>query len=133
LPISIHRSDDYWQHLLDKRPGDEFLRFVDADSRPAGYLRVGCQDDCLKVIDYGLASHEPAAEERLYRVLIEAAHQRSIPRAGGWLPDSPTARQFFALRPRPDEITMVKRLDGQGELPPEVIHAASRFCEIDHV
>lgn len=133
LPISIDRNDDYWRHLLDKRPADEFLRLEDADGRPAGYLRVGRQDDCLKLIDYGLASREPAAEERLYRALIEAARERSLAKAGGWLPDSPAARKYFTLQPRPDEITMLKRIDGRGKLSPEVIQSTSRFCEIDHV
>ena len=133
LPISIFRDDAYWRHLLEKRPRDEFFQLEDPDAAACGYARLGVEGGQLKLIDDALTSTDAGVEEQLYRAMLDLAAERSLESAGGWLPDSPAARAYFSLEPRRDEITMLKSLERSVVLDEELIAAAHRFTEIDHV
>lgn len=133
LPLAVHRGDEYWRHLLQRRPHDEFHLFIDAEGAAEAYVRLAQVDDALRITDYALRSHDATLAQRLYREVIRLGEQRGVARVGGWLPDTPGSRAMFALRPRQRELTMLKSLDDAIELTEEAIAATHHFAEIDHV
>jgi GNAT superfamily N-acetyltransferase len=133
MPLSIARDRQYWQNLLDRAPGERFFRLTDTKDGWHGYLRLATGDTAWRVTDFALDDQSLELAEDLYGSALLAAQAEGCQRFGGWLPDHPSARQFFDLTPRQVEITMLKSLDPARKLEPEAIELTSRFCEIDHV
>jgi predicted N-acetyltransferase YhbS len=132
-PLSIARDDAYWAMMLEKYASDQFYALAGPGKAWVGYALLGSRANGCHLIDYALADQTDETAERLYAALLAAAAARGESRAGGWMPDSPAARKFFALEPRRDEITMIKPLAWGGTLSAEMIAGTSRFCELDHV
>jgi predicted N-acetyltransferase YhbS len=132
-PLSIVRDEDYWAMVLEKFALDRFYALEAPGGAWAGYVRIGRNDDTWRITDYALADQSRSLAEQLYAALLAEARAGGAARVGGWLPDSPAARTFFALAPRRTEITMIKPLALGGALAAEAIDAAGRFCELDHV
>jgi len=133
MPLSIHRDAAYWQALLDRAPQDRFFRLTDGRGGWHGYARLTTRGSDWRIADFALDDQSLELAEELYAGLLRLARQEGCRRFGGWMPDHPSARQFFDLTPRKTEITMIKSLDPADQLEPEAIELASRFCEIDHV
>ncbi len=136
MPLSIARDRDYWGAILKKFASDKFYALADSAGRWLGYVRVGSKEDAWRITDFALADQSEDLAEQLYVVLASLAAQADVVRFGGWLPDSPAARKFFALEPRPAEITMIKPLRPTGggrPLDAALVAGTTRFCEIDHV
>ena len=133
MPLSIARNDAYWQALLERFPEERFF----APRRPPGgwqgYVRLGTSGTTWRITDYALADQSLELAEAFYAAAIVLAKEGGAERFGGWLPDHPSAMQFFDLTPRKTEITMLKSLDSRRPLDDEMAELASRFCEIDHV
>ena len=110
MPLSIARDAEYWAAMLKKFADDKFYALVETSGSWRGYVRVGNKPDAWKITDFALADQSEALAEQLYAALSSLAAQAGVARLGGWLPDSPAARKFFALEPRPTEITMIKPL-----------------------
>lgn len=132
-PISIERTDAYWQNLLAREPDDQFFWFADENNEPFGYVRLAEKDGKLEITDFALAPRAEGRIETCYRAVILLARSRGLSSVGGWLPDTPAARTCFSVRPRETELTMLKPLDESLELDPAVIAASDYFCETDHV
>jgi predicted N-acetyltransferase YhbS len=131
--ISFARNAEYWGAILKKFPGDAFYWLLDAEDRHAGYVRIGHKDDSWRVTDFVLARPTDELAAQMYAALLKLAHQQGVQRVGGWMPDCAGARQYFDLRPRQTEITMIKPLGATAPLDAATIAAAGRFVEIDHV
>lgn len=138
-PLSIVRSPEYWAHLFERQPTDEYYWIATAPKKAIGYVRLKPKGDDLHLVDFGFA--DPPVTEMvlqlqyamLFRLLVEHAFQRGAARIGGWLPDSPIARHWFKQHLRPEEIPMFKPLDAAVTLDAESIAGTDCFCELDHV
>lgn len=133
MPLSIARDAGYWQALFARAPEDRFFGLFDRQQGLHGYLRIAAAGPNWRITDYALADQSLELAEALYATAIGLAKDAGAQSFGGWLPDHPSARQFFDLTPRKTEITMLKSLDASRPLDPEMLELASRFCEIDHV
>jgi GNAT superfamily N-acetyltransferase len=133
MPLSIARNAAYWRSLLERYTEDRFFALVDRNDNWHGYVRIGVNGQVWRITDYALADQSLDLAEALYAACFEFARASDAKRFGGWLPDHPSARQFFDLTPRHTEITMLKSLDATRPLDDELIELTSRFCEIDHV
>lgn len=144
-PLAVHRNADYWQNLLDRRPHDLFRWVIDKQQRRVGYLRfspipeplfvsdpVG-QPTSWKLSDYALDSPGDELFDAALRLAIDWAADQGGEKIGGWLPDTPVTRSLFELHPRTAEITMFKALAAPVDWTPELLAAADRLFEIDHV
>lgn len=138
-PLSIVRSFEYWTHLFERQPQDEFFWLAGKTQKHLGYVRLKHKENDLLIADYALqldAPH-PAVEEMLWgllcRLLTELARERKARRLGGWLPDLPASRSWFDFQRRTDEIPMFKTLDASVVLDDEAIRGTDCFCELDHV
>ncbi len=132
-PLSIARSEGYWQALLARFPEERFFALCDRQGGWQGYVRIGVNGAQWRITDYALADQSLELAEDLYGAAIELAKQGGAEQFGGWLPDHPSARQFWDLQPRDTEIAMLKSLAAHLPLDAEMLELASRFCEIDHV
>ncbi len=133
MPLCIARDEAYWQALLARFPEERFFVLADRNDAWHGYLRLACKDNAWRITDYALADQSLELAEELYALAISLASEQNATRFGGWLPDHPSARQFFDLTPRKTEITMLKSLSDACPLDDVMLELASRFCEIDHV
>ena len=133
MPLSVAREEEYWRALLKKYPDDQFYLFDGPHGRSQGYVRVGRKDATWRITDFALADRSEERAGQLYAALVGLAREHQVARLGGWLPEGPAARDYFAIAPRRAEITMIKPLGEQRSLSGEAIAAASWFCEIDHV
>jgi predicted N-acetyltransferase YhbS len=135
-PLSIARTTEYWLHLFERRPEDEFFWLLDESGERRGYVRVNTKAGDLQIADYafqGDAAAEHRLADALYRQVIALGQSRGAKRAGGWLPDSPTARAWFDIDHRDEEIPMFKPLDDSVVLDDKAIARTDCFCELDHV
>ncbi|MEQ8786810.1 MAG: GNAT family N-acetyltransferase [Pirellulaceae bacterium] len=138
-PIAVARNVDYWRHTLEKGAGDEFLWVVDAANERRGYVRLRRIDSAVRILDFAFAADcvdGPDAEanrETLLRKVLDHAARQGAERVEGWFPDWPAAQNLFSLRPREQEITMLKSLDENIVLDDTLIACTHWFCEIDHV
>ncbi len=132
-PLSIARDQDYWTAILAKLPDDEFHALQTPDGTWTAYVRIGRRGNDCWILDYALADDSPELAMQLYGALCPLARATGASRVGGWLPESATTKELFELASRRSEITMLKALASQQPLSAEMIHATSRFCEIDHV
>jgi predicted acetyltransferase len=133
VPLAIARDQSYWRALLERFTDDRFFAFEDRAGGWHGYVRLGRAGDTLRITDYALEDQSLELAEEFYAATIALARDEGASQFGGWLPDHPSAMQFFELTPRKTEITMVKSLDTSRPIDAEMIELASRFCEIDHV
>lgn len=133
MPLSIARDAAYWRALLERYTEDRFFALVDKNGGWHGYVRIGVSGTTCRITDYALADQSLDLAEALYATCFEFTRASGAERFGGWLPDHPSARQFFDLTPRRTEITMLKSLDATRPLDDELVELTSRFCEIDHV
>jgi hypothetical protein len=133
LPISIERSDDYWRHLLERQPKDEFFWFSEGRGQRLGYVRLSARDGTLRISDYALVDHDKKLARRFYSAILDMAATRGVRKAGGWLPDTPASQELFDVSPRPREITMLKPLDEGIALDADTLASTDHLCEIDHV
>ncbi len=133
MPLAIARDASYWQALLERFTDDRFFAFEDRNAGWHGYVRIGQSGQALRITDYALSDQSLELAEEFYAAGIALARSEGAERFGGWLPDHPSAMQFFDLTPRKTEITMVKSLDAAHPIDDEMAELASRFCEIDHV
>jgi GNAT superfamily N-acetyltransferase len=131
--LSVDRDEEYWRAMLKKSPTDTFHALVDDRGAWQGYVRLVAKSGAWRITDYALADQSEASCEALYRALAVGARAEGVSKLGGWVPDSPAARKFFKLSPRPREITMIKSLADQIVLDPPLVASTHRFCEIDHV
>jgi len=138
-PLSIARTDEYWAHLFERQPDDEYYWVINPSGSRFGYVRLKPKNNELSFVDYGF--DQPANNQMvvqatyavLFRLLVELAHARGAERLGGWMPDLPIAERWFAVTPRTDEIPMFKPLDRTVQLDPEALAGTDCFCELDHV
>jgi predicted N-acetyltransferase YhbS len=133
MPLSIARAPDYWQALFARAPEDRFFGLLDRRDGLQGYVRLAATGAKWRITDYALADQSLELAESLYSAASGLAQREGAKSLGGWLPDHPSALQFFELTPRKTEITMLKSLDAARPLDDEMLELASRFCEIDHV
>ena len=138
MPLSIARDADYWRAMLKKFADDKFYALTDAAGAWHGYVRVGSKGDAWRITDFALVDPSQGLAEQFYAALARLAAGAGAARLGGWLPDSAAARKFFALEPRPTEITMIKPLGPAATSNPQpldksLVAGTTRFCEIDHV
>lgn len=133
LSMSIARGADYWDHLLEREPADEFYRLSDSAGEHCGYVRVRRADKAIIVRDYALTSHSDRTIEKFCNGLTLMAVEHSAERIGGWLPDLPGIHNTFDVTQRQREITMIKPLAEAVQLDAPAIEAAQYFHEIDHV
>ncbi len=133
MPLSIERDEAYWQALFERFPEERFYALSDREGGWQGYVRIGVKGMQWRITDYALQDQSLELAEALYAAAIELARQGGAENFGGWLPDHPSALQFFELHDRKTEITMLKSLDASLPLDAEMLELASRFCEIDHV
>ncbi len=133
MPLSIARDEAYWQALLERFPEERFYALSDRKGGWQGYVRIGLKGPQWRITDYALGDQSLELAEALYAATVELARQGGAEQFGGWLPDHPSALQFFELHDRKTEITMLKSLDASLPLDAEMLELASRFCEIDHV
>lgn len=131
LPLSFARDESYWQAMLKKFADDRFFLFQDSSGQPLGYVRVGVKSNAWRITDFALLDQSPELLARMYSAFLEQAAGADAT-VNGWLPDTPTTREYFALSPRPTEITMFKPLVAR-PLTPAAIAGTTYFCEIDHV
>lgn len=148
-PLSIVRGPEYWAHLFERQPADEYLWLDGPAGDRLGYVRLKRKGADLSIADYAFSADAfsdgavPAASDRsavdeshyelLYRLLAEYGQQQGAARIGGWLPDLSVARRWFQLAPRSDEIPMFKSLAPTVVLDDESIARTDCFCELDHV
>ena len=83
--------------------------------------------------DFALAADEDSLVDALYRQWIDLAKRKGLQSAGGWLPETVRAGEWFNFESRPTGITMIKSLDENLMIGAELAAVAERFCEIDHV
>ena len=133
MPLAIARDDAYWRALLERFTEDRFFAFEDRAGGWHGYARLGRAGNMLRITDFALEDQSLELAEEFYAATIALAREEGAEKFGGWLPDHPSAMQFFELTPRKTEITMIKSLDASRPIDDEMIELASRFCEIDHV
>ena len=133
MPISIARNETYWQAILQRYTDDRFFALADKNGHWHAYVRIGVSGKDWRITDFALADQSLDLAESLYAAAIKLARSAGAERFGGWLPDHPSARQFFDLTPRRTEITMLKSFVPSVVLDEEAIELTSRFCEIDHV
>jgi predicted N-acetyltransferase YhbS len=133
LALCVVRDAAYWEHLLQRRAADRWFWLCDASGAPWGYLRCTLAGDRVRISDYALCNDDEASFRRLCQAVRAALGGLLPPRLGGWLPQRPATREYFALRPRAREITMLKPLDDRLCLDDAARQAANYFCEIDHV
>ncbi len=131
--LCVVRTAAYWDHLLQRRPADRWFWLCDSRGERLGYVRCTPAGNWVRISDYALANDEQAALGQLCRAVRAALGRTLPPRLRGWLPDLPSTRACFPLRPRAREITMLKPLDGTVRLDEAARQAANYFCEIDHV
>ena len=131
--ISIARSTDYWRHLLERQPNEEFYWLTLSRDALAAYVCLTVRGDTLKIGDFALTSQDQDLERRLYEAVIELGRKRGMKRVGGWLPRTDVTEELFGIARRHDEITMLKALEDTIRLDTDSIALTDRFCEIDHV
>lgn len=129
LPVSIHRSPDYWNYLHEKSPHDE-VYVMGSTAEPDGYLRTGRWESSLIVRDF--ATRGPADASRLVNAVRRIAGQSGAAHVTGWVPHLAEPFASLAVR-RAAEITMLKPLLPESPLDETVKAAADWFHEIDHV
>jgi predicted N-acetyltransferase YhbS len=132
-PLSVVRDESDWNVLIGKSAEDEYFWLESPAGMRAGYGRLAPQNGVRRLVDYAVASDDEELAEALYTALIDAARARGIEALGGWLPDRPAARRFFSFSPRRSAITMLRPIAWTGELDEELLGAAARCREIDHV
>ncbi len=144
-PLAVLRYAEYWQNLLDRRPHDVFFWLMDPTGARCGYLRLSPIPEPLFVTDphptptgWKLSDHAllPVTDEALsagLQLAMAWAAEQGATTLGGWLPDLPVTRALFEMRPRETEITMFKALGAPIGWSPDLLAAADRICEIDHV
>ena len=131
--VSIARSLAYTEYLVSCGPKDEFFWATDAEGRRAGYARISCDAQKLKIRDVALVDHAEATRRAILVELIRLGKERGVERVGGWMADSPLHRELFTLRPRRREITMLKSLRRELVLDARLIADVDHFQEMDHV
>ncbi len=130
LPLAIARDADYWNYLLRKGTGNVYSWVMDQDNKPQGYVCLKPAGESLHIEDFAVPEH---LETAMTSAIFKEAQARGFRRVGGWLPDAPAFAKVFPLTPRQTEQTMLKLLDRQRKLDPEMRQAAGRIHEIDHV
>lgn len=146
LPLWVERDEAYWHYADAKQPDDELAvvmwqsRGAECRRQPVGYLRFRRDGAELRIQDLGWATDERMRGDRATAeaawwpaVRRYAADQPGIERVGGWLPNNEATAAHFELRPRSEEITMIKSLDDSLVLDETLLTAAQYFREIDHV
>ncbi len=138
-PLSIVRSPEYWAHLFERQPNDEYYWVTTTPGTHIGFVRLKPKGNELHVVDFGFLDPPttPMVLQMQYgllgRLLVEHAFKRGAARIGGWLPDSPISRRWFDVSARTEEIPMFKSLDPTVDLDDEAIAGTDCFCELDHV
>lgn len=139
-PLSIDRSEAYWRHLFERQPKDLYFWLDGPAGQRVGYVRLKPKEEDLLITDYALrcqaaggAVDEEGLLSAMYRALATIARQHEAKRLGGWLPDRRSARVWFDLGPRRDEIPMFKPLDPSVTVDDEAIAHTDCLCELDHV
>ncbi len=131
--LSLERSAEYWQLLLDRRPDDDFYWLRDEGDALAGFVRITPTAGTWKICDWAVEAGQTELLAALFDATLHLALERGARQVEGWLPDWPVVRGRFSLSPRPDEITMLKWLVPHEPWSAAQIAAADALCEIDHV
>jgi predicted N-acetyltransferase YhbS len=129
LPISIHRTADYWDHLREKAPHDEVFA-IGSPAIPNGYVRIGRRESSMIVRDF--ATTDAAELPRLLAAVAEIGRQTGAAHVTGWVPRLAGDLAPLSVR-RAEEITMLKPLSPALSIENSVVAAAEWFHEIDHV
>ena len=132
-PISIRRSEDYWRAMSSKFPDDRFFWMNDSDGKHRAYARLTPDPHGWRILDYACGDQSDATLSDLYTSLFALVAGWKVDRFGGWLPNNAVAADLFEVSDRESEITMIKPLDANLLIDEEIIAAAGRFCEMDHV
>jgi predicted acetyltransferase len=131
--ISILRSDDYWEMILEKFPDDTYYWLINSGNQTVGYVRLKKTETELRITDYGLIHHETSLLADMYCSILNKAIEWNCQQFTGWLPDLEITNNLFELSPRQTEITMIKSLDSTIDFDDTALNAINYFCEIDHV
>ncbi|QDU45913.1 hypothetical protein Mal52_44100 [Symmachiella dynata] len=132
-PFSIRRSDDYWRAMSSKFPEDRFFWLKAEDGSNRGYVRLTPDPHGWRILDYACADQTNESLSALYQAVLSLTAGWDVDRCGGWLPNNPITNDLFEVKDRKSEITMIKSLDPALVIDDEIIAAADRFCEMDHV
>ena len=131
--ISIARSSEYWDYLFQKSDGDELFWLRGSTGERLGSVRLSATGDKLKIRDWAFIECSEALLAALIKVVIAEAANRGVAQLIGWLPNIEPLRSMVSLEKREMEITMLKSLCADANLPDESISSAEYFQEIDHV
>lgn len=132
-PLSIKRSDDYWEMILEKFPQDRYFFLKNSFQETMGYLRLQISEDSVRITDYALSNREDSLYKKSCDSLIHQAIQWNCKSLTGWFPDFPPTSEILNLQDRSTEITMVKSLEENLAFDLPAIESVDFFCEIDHV
>lgn len=132
-PFSIRRSEDYWRAMSSKFPDDRFFWLNADDGSNRGYVRLTPDPHGWRILDYACADQTDETLSALYHAVLSLAAGWKVDRCGGWLRNNPITNELFEIFDRESEITMIKPLDPALVIDDEIIAAADRFCEMDHV
>lgn len=130
--LVIARPTEYWQRLIARSPEDEFYWLI-VEKEIVGYARLASDGTRFKLRDQAVLRGERPFREALYSQLVSLAARRQQSATRGWIADDPLAQEWFNIRPREKEITMLKPLDPAVQLDPSSLAAADWIQEIDHV
>jgi len=131
-PWEIIRDEVYWKVLLAKFPNDEYFWLESPSKDRVGYVCLSPRDGEERIMDHAVAGDDEALVEALFDSLVARAHAQSKA-VGGWLPDRPAAHHVFDLTARRAAIPMIRPITWTGTLDREVLDAAGRCREINHV
>jgi predicted acetyltransferase len=129
LPISIHRSAEYWQYLERKAPRDEVFA-IGSTADPAGYLRIGVHESSMVVRDF--ATRNADAAGALVAAALHVSGRTGAKHVVGWVPQLGDEFLHLAAR-RAAEVTMLKPLSPEFAIDETEAVATDWFHEIDHV
>jgi predicted N-acetyltransferase YhbS len=132
-PLSVARDESDWQVLVGKSPDDESFWLESPSGARVGYIRLAPQGNARRIMDDAVSGDDEELAESLYAALIASAQARGIETVGGWLRDRPATRRFFSLSPRRHANTILRPIAWRGPLDDDLLGAAGRCREIDHV
>lgn len=131
-PCYIVRTEEYGRHLLHRFPEDEFYWLIEGSAK-RGFARLYVDGDRLMIRDFAVERNEARLRSALFAFLGAIAQERNLAQVAGWLPNDEANRAVFEIVSRPQEVTMLKALDGGVLLDDACLAAADRIQEIDHV
>jgi hypothetical protein len=130
-PFAICRTAEYGAHLDTRSSGQQRWIVENVAGGRVGGFSLLLRGD-RATIEESFARDDDA-EGFVVRAILAAARELGATRVGGWLPDTPATRAAFDVRPRDEELTMLKPLDEAVPIDAAVLAATDWLDGIDHV